>query len=198
MTAPLEYKLGKKYGFLTVVQAIRTLGFTHGRQVETRCECGNSKIVRVAQLLNSPTISCGCMSYSRKPNAGIKKEPWYHTYNSMKRRCTQPTHHAYKDYGGRGINIDPTWMDPYKFWEDMKETYSPGLTLDRINNNGPYNKQNCRWATRKEQANNRRSNVIIDTPWGPLTYSQAAEKSGLSKNCIRYRHRNNKSIFTGL
>lgn len=86
---------------------------------------------------------------------GKSKTPEYHAWVNMKDRCLNPKHKQYKDYGGRGIQICERWLKLENFFKDMGERPS-GLTLDRINNDGNYEPSNCKWATWKEQQNNRR------------------------------------------
>ncbi len=96
----------------------------------------------------------------------------------MRRRCTEKKQKSYPDYGGRGITYDEKWFTFEGFWEDMQYGYSDELTLDRINNDGNYCKENCRWATRLEQSRNKRNSIVFNNE----TQRQAALRLSGGKN----------------
>lgn len=87
---------------------------------------------------------------------GLTKHPLYSVWKGIRKRCYNKNEPAYINYGGRGIKVSEEWQDAVCFIKDMEPGYKKGLSLDRINNNGDYEKSNCKWSTPKEQANNRR------------------------------------------
>lgn len=90
---------------------------------------------------------------------GKSTHPLYHSYNDMLGRCSRSTHHAYARYGGRGIEVCQRWRDDFwAFVSDMGER-PPGMSLDRVDNDGPYAPENCRWATASQQSKNRRDSA---------------------------------------
>ena len=112
----------------------------------------------------------------------------YGTWVNMRTRCYGKSYIHYNDWGGRGIRICDSWMDDfYKFEEDMLPTYSNGLTLDRIDNNGNYEPSNCRWISRAAQNSNKRSNVILEYGGFKGTMKQIADEYGIKKKTLWQR-----------
>lgn len=154
---------GNKYSRLTAIR------FSHKQKPRNhywvfKCDCGNEKIIKKTHVTNGKTLSCGCYSQERKDKmkiGAITRNPLHNTWEAMKARCSNKNNHAYKDYGGRGIKVCARWKDSFKnFLEDMGERPDGG-SLDRIDNDGNYETSNCRWATKKQQGRNRRTNKNI-------------------------------------
>lgn len=112
----------------------------------------------------------------------------YNSWHGMMRRCYNPKHSFYQDYGGRGIKVCKEWKDFHKFLVDMKPTWKKELTLERINNSADYSKENCCWATRKEQANNRRNNRFITYNDETKTLAQWISYFNLKGSTVRQRY----------
>lgn len=117
---------------------------------------------------------------------GLTKTPEYFAWRSMRHRCLNPKDKAYHKYGGRGISISPRWESFLAFLNDMGPR-PMGKSLDRIDNQGGYSKENCRWATRFEQTNNRRTNSHIFLYGQKYTVSELARKYGLTFRLLRDR-----------
>jgi len=164
---------GRVFGRLTVIEE-------KGREENNgevmwlcKCSCGSETIVMGGSLRSGRTTSCGCVHKERTIETHTihgcasrsGKHPAYNSWDNMKQRCGNPGKKEYELYGARGIIYDPRWEDFSIFWEDMKDAWQEGLEIDRIDTNGNYCKENCRWTTAKINNRNRRTTLFI-TAWG--------------------------------
>ncbi len=156
-----------------------------------RCDCGNTTVVATCDLNSENTKSCGCLARSlassRSTVHGMYGTRPYRIWSAIKRRCQNKNYPEYHLYGGRGIELCKKWQSFSGFWEDMKNGYIDGLSIERIKNAGSYSKKNCRWATRTEQANNKRSNRIIEFNGVKMPLSSWCKKLGLPYEKTRKR-----------
>lgn len=153
---------GNKYGYLT---AIKEVGRTkHGAITWLfKCDCGNERIATAYEVKNGRPYSCGCMNLIASKTHGLSKTTEYHIWSGMVARCYDENNPNYFNYGGRGIKMCKIWRNSFEaFLSDMGNRPSPNHTIDRIDNDMGYCKENCRWATAKEQSRNRRSNNILE------------------------------------
>lgn len=156
----------KKFGKLVAIRP--TEKRNRGSVVwECKCECGNSAFVSSYNLLKGYTKSCGCIRVSLLKSGLIRRThgkrnlSLYWVWTTMKQRCLNPKNPKYKRYGMRGISISKDWMNFENFYNDMHKLYIKGLQIDRINNDGNYCKENCRWVTSKVNNNNKSNKKII-------------------------------------
>lgn len=149
-----------RFGKLTVIRKVGTSKNHHILWL-CLCDCGNKTNVESNKLKNGHTKSCGCLHIKHGHSKINQVTRIYNTWLQMIQRCTNTNNTHYKDYGGRGITVCNRWFKFENFNEDMGEHWKPGLTLERRNNKEGYSPENCYWATRKQQARNRRNNLYI-------------------------------------
>lgn len=151
---------GEVYGELTVICEAPTYVYPSGRKrrrLLCSCSCGSDpKEYMINAVVGGNTTSCGCVNLARITTHGMHKTRQYQTWADMKTRCDNVKHKWYPEYGGRGIGYQESWTSFESFWEDMQETYQDHLTLDRIDNDEGYSKENCRWAEANYQSHNQR------------------------------------------
>lgn len=181
---------GKKFGRLTALALVDASG---NAKWECVCDCGRELVVEANRLQTGNTKSCGCFLVdSRKSRMFLhghtcKNSPEYRCWASMIQRCTNPNAKKYSYYGGRGITVCDAWRNSFLvFMSDMGPRPN-GAEIDRTNNDLGYSKENCRWATRKEQCNNQSSNVLIAVDGETATLAQWSEKSGICRVTILNR-----------
>lgn len=163
--------IGKKYGRWTVLS--KAFGKGNKKRVFCICDCGSKKEVNYQNIKNGKTKSCGCLfreiAAKRKLSHGKTGTQIHSKWLSMKARCRCKKSTSYKRYGKKGIKVCKRWDRFENFYKDMSDSYYKHLkthgkkntTLDRIDNNKGYCKENCRWATIKQQARNKKTNILI-------------------------------------
>jgi len=180
---------GVKVGYLLVVKEAGAIN--KARHWLCQCDCGNPvvtdgrKLREYAKKGYSP--SCGCRKGYGNRTHGLSTHPLRSVWNHMIQRCYNPNRSCYPRYGGRGITVCERWWQFEGFWKDMRPSYKPGLTLERINNEAGYFPANCRWATVREQNRNRRDNRWVKTANGALTIADYADSTGLPRSTVQAR-----------
>lgn len=191
---------GQRFGRLLV------LGYV-GSLVEKRpfwlcqCDCGNKIAANGKLLKNGEKKSCGCLQpeiarETGKSNTthGMTNTSEFRIWSGMLQRCLNPKDKAYPKYGGRGIKVCERWMEFENFIHDVGPRPSLAYSLDRKDNDGDYCPENCRWATNKEQSNNRRTNTLIEYHDQTHTISEWAEKLNLPVSALLLRLNNKWTI----
>lgn len=200
MQKPIDL-IGRRFNSLTVVSRS---GINGNSFYECSCECGNRITLRRERLLRMSVKSCGCHlppSKRHQVRSSVASSnckgvtPGYKSWEAMRNRCLRPTFHKFPHYGGRGIKICDRWMKSFKnFITDMGPRPSPNHSLDRIDNDGDYTPENCRWADRYEQANNMSTNRLVQFNGKTQTLAMWGRELGFHKSLIPCRLRNGWSM----
>lgn len=190
---PVIDLIGQIFGRLTVVGKAEK---RQGTQFwNCLCECGTTRTIRTHSLVTGHTRSCGCLNrecaakriYAQRFTHGMGNTPEHASWSGMIQRCTNPNCHKYRIYGARGIVVDPRWREFTVFYRDMGSKPSPDHSIERIDNDGPYSPENCRWATPKEQAINTRNNRIVEFNGQQMTLVEAIRQSGINPLTVEAR-----------
>ena len=160
----LNYLIGQKYGKLTILKVFERIN-NKPRKCEVVCECGNIKQISLDNLKSGATKSCGCLIGKSNIKHGDSHSRLYVIWRNINNRCYYKKDINYKNYGGRGIKVCKEWRDSYPLFKEwaIKSGYKETLTIDRIDNNGNYSPQNCKWSTRKEQNRNKSTTKLNST-----------------------------------
>lgn len=190
MAIPKVDMTGKKYSSVT---AIEPVGRCSNRELLWLfvCDCGNKFESAGSDIRKGKIKTCPICSLKTKRKAvtthGMTDFPEYKIWTAMKRRCYNKKSFRYEDYGGRGIKVCDRWVNSFEnFYADMG-IRPIGWTIERINNDNNYGPENCRWATRLEQANNKRNNRIITIEGKTKTLSEWSRECSVTVGCIRQR-----------
>ena len=172
--------IGERFGRLVVVERVEDAINPNGKraiQYKCKCDCGKEKIIRKCHLTNGKIVSCGCfhnekIGNSRRKHGFSHKERLYSVWLNMKDRCYNPNNNHYESYGGRGITVCEEWMNEYlsfRNWckengyvEEIRKSGRNNITIDRINVNGNYEPNNCRFISNKENCLNKRDTMSDD------------------------------------
>lgn len=181
---------GRKIGRWTVVSRAENDPKGQSRW-NCKCDCGTERDVPGVTLRGDRTHSCGCLktelTIARSTKHGHSSSttisPTYHSWVGMTQRCSNPKHKDYDRYGGRGITVCEKWRTFSGFLEDMGEK-PEGSSIERAENDLNYDKDNCKWATVSEQANNKSNNRVVEFDGESLTVAQWAIKTGINNNTI--------------
>lgn len=190
----MAYKLdGKRFSRLTVIEKDHTN--KHGEIVwKCKCDCGNISYVTSNYLVSGHTKSCGCLATEKAKEAntthGLSHTKLTRTYANMITRCYNPNYKYYSSYGGRGISVCSEWsgndgITNFIKWA-LSNGYKDNLTLDRINVDGNYSPNNCRWATMKQQQNNRTNNTVFEYNGEKKTLSEWSDCLGVKYSKLQY------------
>lgn len=194
--------VGERFNKLIVLEPYGKRKRPCGKSVnlwKCKCDCGNYTIVDTNSLRRDKVKSCGCLSYKHLENKSRLHQIWC----GMRKRCKNPNNIAYKNYGGRGIAICPEWDSDdtgflsFREWA-LKNGYKENLSLDRIDVNGNYTPDNCKWATPKEQARNTRKNKLITYKDTTKCLAEWAEEYNMTYSALISRLRRGWTIERAL
>lgn len=190
----------------TVIQELQRRG-SRGEMIWLcRCSCGKEKELMAGRVVSGKSQSCGCRKRRDTPYVGAKKthglstSPEFNAWCHMIDRCYNSKHKQFRDYGERGISVCDRWRNSFEaFLADMGERPSDQHSIDRFpNNNGNYEPENCRWATRTEQARNMRTNRTLTFMNRTMTMTEWALEMGITKSALKGRLNKGMSVAEAL
>jgi hypothetical protein len=182
---------GRRFGRLTVIHRVYS-SYAARPTWFCQCDCGNSKIVRGANLKTGSVASCGCLVKERiismNTTHGLSHVPEYNVWTGMIKRCHVPSNKDYPRYGGRGITVCDRWKESFEdFYLDMGPRPSAEHSIEREDNSKGYGPGNCKWATPVEQTRNRSITKWVEHNGRKITISQLAEETGVPLRRLRAR-----------
>lgn len=183
--------IGQRFGRLIVRRRAENIG----RHVawNCTCACGKRTVVTTCNLRKGHTQSCGCLRAEKArlsyPVHGMSRTAIYNSWTGMLDRVRNPNTRRYSRYGGRGITVCDRWLSFENFYADMGDRPSPDHSLDRVDNNGPYSPENCRWATLEEQNNNKVNNRFASVGGIAMTFARASRALGKYDDYVGLRVR---------
>lgn len=185
--SPRKIKIGDRFGRWTVVE--KTAGWSMWL---TRCDCGTERESQSGHLFGGNTLSCGCYRDELCSQRAKKHGGWgtaeYRVWCGIKGRCHSADNKDFPRYGGRGIAVCDRWRYSFEaFIKDMGARPFSKATIERVDNDGNYSPDNCRWATRKEQTENRHTSRIIVMDGERITVAEAARRLSIDRSTIRGR-----------
>ena len=186
--------VGMRFGMLEVLHREDDYVKPSGRKIlmwKCRCDCGNMVTVSGECLRHGNTKSCGCQRRNKFRTHGKSNTRLYEIWTDMKQRCLNSNQKVYKYYGGRGITICQEWIDDFMSFYDwaLENGYQDNLTIDRIDVNGGYEPNNCRWLTMEAQLRNTRRNHFVEINGESHTIAEWARIYGISPQTINSRLR---------
>lgn len=177
----IEYKEGERIRELIYIKDVGK-NSCGKRTALFKCVCGNTFETAISSVKSGCTKSCGCLFKKATTRHGLAKTTEYSSWHSMITRCNDPNYEYYHRYGGRGIKVCERWLNSVEnFLEDMGPKPSKNHSLDRIDVDGDYCPENCRWATYKEQSNNKSNSKFIRYDNREMTVTEWAREVGMAK-----------------
>lgn len=190
-----ESTIGERFSRLVVIGVEKINGRTY---MKCECDCGNIPLIWYGHLRTGATKSCGCLNLEkirdRSTKHGMSETQTYKIWYGMIKRCKKEGNKSFASYGGRGIFVCERWHCFENFLSDMGERPGENYSLDRIDNERGYCKENCRWATRKQQANNKRNNINVFYDGKSMTVAELSSISGVGYGLLRWRLKNNWTV----
>jgi hypothetical protein len=187
--------IGTKWGNWTVLEHDLEKSVKRHTYYKCVCDCGTIKTVRADMLRNGVSKSCGCFKKEQQSQRakvhGLYQHPLNKRWITMNQRCTNPNVNRYERYGGRGLKVCDEWKNDFLAFYNwsMENGYSSKMTLDRINNDGDYCPENCRYISNKEQQFNKSTNHYVEIEGVSKTIYEWCEEYGVNRNLFNWRLR---------